>query len=375
MSLTTMIDSKEHRELFKAIAPPKSMFHSLTQDPPFVKAEPRTPGRFQLPESALIGMAFDYLLRAQVARWTGDSWERTVPWVAAHGLECVLTTAFGEEGSPMMLPYVDGLAQELGQLKKDDVEDHLLAGTGFTAEEIEIRQRLCDHYSRAYDRWVQFISGGSVPSREIIADIWFLAKLEDIYRAGGVLSELHNRPQMNPAGTLVEPPNEVVGDLEALWRLLEEHSAFFSSSDTVSYNPTFGEASMMVGGADADLLVGTTLVDIKTTVKWGYRWADAAQLVGYYVFAAMVGEPGPIDRLAIYRSRFGRIECVDCDEVRHSVDLLGFAEQLMDRIASSLKESHKRQKNSFGKRMASEAVATHERRRAALIGSIERILV
>ena len=71
MSLTSMIDSKEHRELFKAIAPPKTMFRSLTQDPPFAKAEPKTPGRFQLPESALIGMAFDYLLRAQVARWTG----------------------------------------------------------------------------------------------------------------------------------------------------------------------------------------------------------------------------------------------------------------------------------------------------------------
>lgn len=91
MSLTSMIDSKEHRELFKANAAPKMMFRSLTEDPPFAKAEPRTPGRFQLPESALIGMAFDYLLRAQVARWNEDSWERTVPWVATHGLECVLT--------------------------------------------------------------------------------------------------------------------------------------------------------------------------------------------------------------------------------------------------------------------------------------------
>ena len=374
MSLTTMIDSKEHRELFKAIAPPKSMFRSLTQDPPFAKAEPRTPGRFHLPESALIGMAFNYLLRAQVARWTGDSWERTVPWVATHGLECVLTTAFGEEGSPMMLPYGEGLTEELGQLEKDAIEDQLHVGEGFTAEEIEIRHRLCEHYGHAYDRWVHFISGGSILAHQMIADVWFLAKLEDIYRAGGVLSELHNRPRMDPAGTLVEPPNEVVGDIEALWRLLEGHRAFFSSSETVSYNPTFGEASMMVGGADGDLLVGTTLVDIKTTVKWGYRWADAAQLVGYYVFAAMVGVPWPIDRLAIYRSRFGRIEYVDCEEVRQSIDLLDFAEQLIDKIASSLSESLKRQKNGFGMRVASDAVAAHEQRRATLLGNAQRNL-
>ena len=93
-----------------------------------------------------------------------------------------------------------------------------------------------------------------------------------------------------------------------------------------------------MGGADADLLVGTTLIDIKTTVKWGYMWADAAQLVGYYVLAAMNGEPWPIDRLAIYRSRFGRIEYVDCAEVRQSIDLLGFAEQLLDIRASALRE-------------------------------------
>ena len=117
MSLTTMIDGKEHRELFKAIAPPKKMFRSLTEDPPFAKAEPRTLGRFQLPESSLIGMAFDYLLRAQVARWAGDSWERTVPWVATYGLEIVLTTSFGVEGTPMTHYQIEGLTDNLGRLE------------------------------------------------------------------------------------------------------------------------------------------------------------------------------------------------------------------------------------------------------------------
>ena len=374
MSLTSMIDSKKHRELFKAIAPPKSMFRSLTEDSPFAKAEPRTPGRFLLPESALIGTAFDYLLRAQVARWTNDSWERTVPWVATHGLEGLLTASFGEDGSPMMLPYGEGLTQELGQLNKDDIAEHLQHYVGFTAEEIEIRQGICALYGHVYDRWADFISGGSMLARQLIADVWFLAKLEDIYRAGGILSELHNRPRMDPAGTLDEPPNEVMEDMKCLWELLEELREFFSSSETVRYNPTFGDASMMVGGADGDILIGTTLVDIKTTVKWGYMWGDAAQLVGYYVFAAMVGEPWPIDRLAIYRSRFGRIEYVECDEVREKVDLLGFAEQLMDKLAASLQDSLKQQKNSFGKRMASDAVATHERRRATLLETAERNL-
>ena len=79
-------------------------------------------------------------------------------------------------------------------------------------------------------------------------------------------------------------------------------------------------------------------------------WADAAQLVGYCVLAAMNGEPWPIDRLAIYRSRFARIEYVDCAEVRQSIDLLGFAEQLLDIRASVLREGSRGQRSRQAKR-------------------------
>lgn len=375
MSLTSMIDAKEHKELFRTIAAPKKMFRSLTQDPPFAKAEPRTPGRFQLPESALIGTAFDYLLRAQVARWNGDSWEGTLPWVATRGLEIVLTTSFGLEGTPMVHGNSEGLIDDSGRLVPVEIEAFYASWGDFTDEEIAIRRRLCDRYDRVCNRWIQYIAGEAVVGNEMLTDVWFLAKLEDIYRAGGVLSEFNNRPRMDPAGTLEKPPSEVMEDMKCLWHLLEERRDFFSGSETVSYNPTFGEASVMVGGADADLLVGTTLVDVKTTVKWGYMWADAAQLAGYYVFAAMVGEPWPIERLAIYRSRFGRIEYVECNDVKQSSDHLGFAEQLIDRIAESLKESLKRQKNSLGKRMASDAVAAHERRTAVLLENARKHLV
>lgn len=374
MSLTSMIDSKEHRELFKGIAAPKVMFRSLTQDPPFSKAEPRTPGRFQLPESSLIGMAFDYLLRAQVARWNGDSWERTVPWVATHGMEALLTTSYGEEGTPMIRNRIEGLTDELGNLMMDVIEKFFSTSGHLAEEEVETRQRLCVHYMHAYDRWVQFISGGANLEIDLLNAVWFLAKLEVVYRAGGTYGDLLTSAQVDTAGTSESPQREVIEDIEALWDLLATHKGFFTETGFVTYNPSFGEASMMVGGADADLVVGTTLVDIKTTVKWGYSWADAAQLAGYYVFAAMVGEPWPIDRLAIYRSRFGRIEYVDCDELRQSIDLLGFAEQLMDIRASSLNEDIKLQEKSNGKKMAAAAIEEHEQRSARLLENARKHL-
>ena len=267
MSLTTMIDSKEHRELFKSIAPPKKMFRSLTEDPPFAKAEPKTTRVFQLPESSLIGMAFDYLLRAQVARWAGDSWERTVPWVATYGLESVLTTSYGIEGTPTTHGSSEGLVDNLGRLVPDEIESFYESYWDFTDEEVGIRRRVCDCYQKVHEQWAHYISRGEVPDQEMITAVWFLAKLEDIFRAGGALSELYNRPQMDPVGTLESPSIKVIEDMEVLWKLLRENRRFFTGSESHSYNPDFAEASHLVGGADADLLVGTTLIDIKTTVK------------------------------------------------------------------------------------------------------------
>lgn len=279
MSLTTMIDSKEHRELFKSIAPPKQMFRSLTEEPPFANAEPRTTHRFQLPESSLIGMAFDYLLRAQVARWTGNSWEHTVPWVATHGLEIVLRTSFGAEGKPITHLHHLALTDDMGRLESNTEKWLDLLGD-FTDDETSIRHQICDRYQQVHASWTSFISGDVVAKQEMIDAVWFLAKLEDVFRAGGALSVHYNRPQMDPFGTLKRPPMEVYQDIEELWELLEENRGFFTGNEDIRYNPNFGEASHLVGGADADLLVGSTLIDIKTTIKWGYKWDDAAQVVG-----------------------------------------------------------------------------------------------
>lgn len=45
-------------------------------------------------------------------------------------------------------------------------------------------------------------------------------------------------------------------------------------------NPTFGEASALVGGADADFVIDHTLVDIKTTKYPELKREIPHQLVG-----------------------------------------------------------------------------------------------
>ena len=82
-----------------------------------------------------------------------------------------------------------------------------------------------------HEQWTHFISGGEVLDQEMIAAVWFLAKLEDTFRAGGALSELYNRPQMDPVGTLESPSIKVIEDMEVLWKLLRENKSFFNGSE------------------------------------------------------------------------------------------------------------------------------------------------
>ena len=67
----------------------------------------------------------------------------------------------------------------------------------------------------------------------------------------------------------------------------------------------------MVGGADADLLVDDTLIDLKTTKELEFSAETFRQLMGYYVLHEIGGfEKGIRPKLAIrhigmYSSRFG----------------------------------------------------------------------
>jgi hypothetical protein len=76
-------------------------------------------------------------------------------------------------------------------------------------------------------------------------------------------------------------------------------------------NPIFGDASRAVGGADADLIVGDMLVDIKTTKKGTIKREYLNQLLGYFMLARMEKAIDPtvpaINRIGLYYSRYGHL--------------------------------------------------------------------
>lgn len=103
------------------------------------------------------------------------------------------------------------------------------------------------------------------------------AKFETIFRSGKV--DIRMPRTVNEL--LESFPNNVVEDVQALADRFMEVSQDYLSKKAI-LNPTF-DGSQDVGGADADIIIGRTLIDFKTTIHpenlgesfWPY------QLLGY----------------------------------------------------------------------------------------------
>jgi hypothetical protein len=90
-------------------------------------------------------------------------------------------------------------------------------------------------------------------------------------------------------------------------------------------NPVFGPYSAAVGGADADLIFDSTLLDIKSTVSLGYKAADWAQVFGYAAMARAIDIP--VERAGIYFARYGL-----CVVITFSADLCAFLPLYLEAI-------------------------------------------
>ena len=213
-----------------------------------IKAEP------QSTKYGLIGTAFDYLLRFYVEAHNESSRIISTPWVAEYSV-------------PL-----------LKRSKKKD----MLAKTEKTLEDA----RTC--YSEYLDN--KEISEG------LIETSINLAKLDLIYRISYI--EPLGKPDPRDVHDLTNLMNAIPADM-------------FMVNDIGVLNPTFGEGSHIVGGADCDLFLDGNLIDIKTSKYLKFDRDYFNQLVGYYLLSQYGGvygvESPDIIELSIYFSRYGVI--------------------------------------------------------------------
>ena len=107
-----------------------------------------------------------------------------------------------------------------------------------------------------------------------------LALMEEVFRSGGKLIGPLVSGQSNDIRSLIDIPDfHWVDDMRNLsWKFYDAYSHLLALPSTL--NPTF-EGSSDIGGADADLIVNGTLIDIKTTVGREIKPDWIRQLLGY----------------------------------------------------------------------------------------------
>lgn len=228
---------------------------------------------------SLVGTAFDYLLRFYLERLNPDCLKE--PWVAEQSVELTRPAP------------------------------RLFAATS----------QLLDYTKRSHQTYME--TGN--PDEPILKSVIYLAQLDVIYRAG----------ILDPNLGKVDP-----GDMSDLRSLLNAVKPdLFRAHEICMLNPTFGAASELVGGADADLLIDGTLIDIKTTKNLEFMREQFNQLVGYFILNRISGQMGSIkgvtiSRMGIYYSRYGILHLLPTDMIDRKEGLPQFVSWFVSRASA-----------------------------------------
>jgi hypothetical protein len=148
-----------------------------------------------------------------------------------------------------------------------------------------------------------FLKTGKV-NDDIISAAIQLAQLDPIYRA------LYIDPNMGKVD------KSIVDEMRDMLKLAKRKD--FTARSYCALNPVFGEASYLVGGADADLIIDDTLIDIKTTKSGKINMSQFHQLIGYFILNQLGGVNGKkikINRLGIYFSRYGELVTFSAENI------------------------------------------------------------
>lgn len=284
MSLTSFLGKKDVKERFR----------QEFEKPKFgVKRE-----LLALPISkqyVLVGTAFDYLMRFYLKRLNPNAVTRQ--WVAEYSLAHLI-----QRFSPDVVYGNGGIV---------------------SYTETELTKKAQWIIKQAETGYLEYLSSGQLTD-QLIESAVCLAQLDFFYR-----SSMPIDPNL---GTV---DKEAVDDLRNLISIVEPE--LFTAAHLCLLNPSFGKGSKLVKGADADLLIDNTLIDIKTTQKCELMRKDFNQLIGYFVLHEISGigdglTPRPkISKVAIYFSRHAYLHTFELQDIAHTETLRDFVKWFIER--------------------------------------------
>ncbi|AIQ37206.1 hypothetical protein R50345_22745 [Paenibacillus sp. FSL R5-0345] len=281
MSLTSLLTFDNNiKALFATIPNMKVHFQNVDGGDPF----PTNPTQIvprEYSTAGLIGHGYDYLLRAYVQRINGVHQEQTAEELTAFaGLERWSTS-----------------------------DAHL--NSRLTS--------IVEHRNR-------YISGQMEMDDVLLQDSLILAHLESYYRSG----------YMDVRGPMSVVDADIV-DLRGLITNTQERQSFFIAGQGIMCNPSFGRAiTGLVGGADGDLILDNTLIEIKVESSFKYAVRHLRQLIGYWILSCLTPDFVPqINRLGIWNPRYCRMVYITVEDICRAMDVRAFTEQFIDVLSQS----------------------------------------
>ncbi|MGQ9848264.1 MAG: hypothetical protein ACUVQP_12295 [Bacteroidales bacterium] len=289
MSLTKFLENKDVKEKFLQEFPkPRFDLKKKILAPPITK------------HYSLVGTAFDYLMRFYLMCLNPNA--KAQKWVA-------------EQAVDILKAKVQMGIKNTVELKYLNFDFLKLASKG---EEIVKQAR---NYLKNYMKSEKI-------SNQLIKSAIMLAQLDPIYRAGIIDENIGIVDEMD------------VKDLRKLISIVNPD--LFRAKNVCVLNPTFGEASKLVGGADADLLIDDMLIDIKTTKNLELDRDTFNQLVGYYILFKIGGidissYKKKIKKIGIYYSRYGELYTITIETVIDEKRLPSFIKWFKKRATDEYK--------------------------------------
>lgn len=270
MSLTSFVSMPEVKAKLKPLRPKLPRILGVP-----LKVAPRSK-RYML-----VGTAFDYLLRFELQRRAPHA--ISGGWVAEYAPEIIL------QGSGPASVGMDLLA--------DAAPDRYMP-----PEEVAKRMyALLASAKAAVASYLKVKVPTATMQAELAAHAIRLAKLDSVYRAW----------RLEPGFEEASP--EDIQDLVDLLAIVPFDELLHDK--LLLLNPTFGQASHLVGGADTDLIAGDLLVDFKTTKNGEIDVGDLDQILGYLLLArkqrSFDASFPVINRLGLYFCRQGCLWSLD----------------------------------------------------------------
>ena len=273
-----------------------------------------------------IGTAFDYLLRFELQRRTPRAEAGT--WVAEYAEDRFFTKKV------VRIKSFDAVYRRIEQGQKltpISDEDGLYAMSCPTPKSRRVRVAI-EKAKRAVATYRRIRRPTRHDFAEVAAHALRLASLEAVFRAG-----LENLPPDFDQVSKAE-----ISELVDLLLLVPFDS--FSVRGRTLLNPLFGTLPRLMGGADADLIVGDILIDVKAVNKASAPADYFDQLLGYFILARhtrRVNRSFPlINRLALYFARHGYLWPWDVSALHDDREFLALEKWFIDEAKGRHAASH-----------------------------------